>query len=231
MYLFAPLSTFLSEKFGCRKVVILAGFVSGVSLACSSFAKGLLPLYFSYGVGWGVGTSFGLFPSLVMLTKYFRERLSLVNGIALSGAAVGSVVLAPLVQQLCSAFGTPNMFRFLGGLNVLMVFSGMLYRPVHDEEKFQKIKSKRKFIDKSLFQNKGFVIWMVALSTLMLVFLVPFVHLVSGFIFNEQVSPVLPRQAVYKTLIQMMSIFIVRGRGICRHYRISIAPPRGPRDE
>lgn len=179
-------------------MVMLAGVISGVSLACSSFAKRLLPMYFSYGVGWGVGTSFGLFPSLVMLTKYFRGRLSLVNGIALSGAAAGSIVLAPLVQQLSSAFGTPNMFRFLGGLNVLMVFSGMLYRPVPDEERVQKLKSKRKFIDKSLFKNKGYVIWMVALSTLMLVFLVPFVHLVSGFMYLEQVPPVLPCQAVYK---------------------------------
>ncbi|XP_031573787.1 monocarboxylate transporter 9-like [Actinia tenebrosa] len=178
MYLFAPLATFLSDKYGCRKVVIFAGFLSVVSLASSSLAKDLLPMYFTYGIGWGVGASFGMFPSLVMLTKYFRRRLSFVNGITSSGAAVGALALAPLVQQLSSAFGTSNMFCFLGGLNALMIFSGLLYRPVHDEEKLQKLTYKRKFIDKSLFRNKGYVIWMIALSTFMLVFMVPFVHLV-----------------------------------------------------
>lgn len=183
MYLFAPLSTFLSEKFGCRKVVMFAGILSGISLAASSFAKGLLPMYFSYGLAWGLGTSCGLFPSLVMLTKYFRQRLSFVNGVALSGAAVGAVVLAPLVQQLSSNFGTPNMFRFLGALNVLVVFSGMLYRPMPDEERLKKLTPNRKFIDKSLLRNKGYVVLMISLSTLMLVFLVPFVHLVSDLSF------------------------------------------------
>ena len=177
MYLFAPLSTYLCERYGCRKVVILGGVVTGLSLASSSFVTSLPPMYFTYGFAWGVGTSFGLFPSLVILTKYFRRRLSLVTGIALTGAAVGGISLGPLVQLLSSKFGTPNMFRFCASLNVLVIFSGLMYRPLAHKKHLNG--RSRKFIDWSLFKNKGYVLWMASLCTLMFVFLVPFIHMVS----------------------------------------------------
>lgn len=180
MYLFAPVGTFLAERFGCRKVVILGGLLSAIGLALSSFARSLIPLYFTYGLCWGIGTSFGLFPSLVMLTKYFRRRLALVTGIALCGAAIGGVALGPLVQVFSEEFTTPNMFRFLGALNVLVIFSGLLYRPLDDEKCDKKVMHQSVKISlKTLMKHKGYVVWLTALCTLMLVFLVPFVHLVS----------------------------------------------------
>lgn len=182
MYLMAPVSTFLAERYGCRIVVIAGGIISAVSMGSSSFAKSIAPLYVTYGVLWGIGTSFGLFPSLVMLTKYFRRRLALVNGMALTGAAVGGLALGPLMQFFATRFGTPNMFRFLGALNVLVIFSGLLYRPLHEENSESKAsKEPLRNKIKCLFRHKAYVIWLIALCTLMIVFLVPFVHLVSSF--------------------------------------------------
>ncbi|KAK3752413.1 hypothetical protein QZH41_008618, partial [Actinostola sp. cb2023] len=39
MYLFAPVSTSLSERYGCRKVVIAGGLLTGISLILSSFVR------------------------------------------------------------------------------------------------------------------------------------------------------------------------------------------------
>lgn len=185
MYLVAPISTSLAERYGCRQVVIAGGIISAISMASSSFAKTIAPLYVTYGLLWGIGTSFGLFPSLVMLTKYFRKRLALVNGIALTGAAVGGLALGPLIQYFATNYGAPNMFRFLGALNVLVIFSGLLYRPLH-EEKHESKASKESLRKKMrcLFGHKAYVTWLIALCTLMIVFLVPFVHLVSKFMFS-----------------------------------------------
>ena len=177
MYLFAPLSTALSEQYGSRLVVVIGAFISALGLLASSFAKTLLLLYFTYGVLWGLGTSFGLFPSLVILSRYFRKRLALVTGIALSGAAVGSLIYGPMMQILSLRYGVTGTFRILGALQVFMLLSGLVYRPPPREwESNLKI---RKAYDWSVFRKRAYILWAVALSTFMLVFLVPFVHLVS----------------------------------------------------
>ena len=95
-YLFAAMGTALAERYGSRVVVIVGSFVSAAGLLTSSFATTLQPLFVTYGVIWGLGSSLGLFPSLVILTKYFKKRLSFASGIALAGAASGGVGVWPI---------------------------------------------------------------------------------------------------------------------------------------
>ena len=181
MYLFAAVGTSLSERFGSRIVVIIGSFVSASGLLASSFATTLQPLYATYGVVWGLGASLGLFPSLVILTKYFRRRLSLASGIALAGAASGALVYGPLIEMLSSKLGISTTFRILAGLQTLMLLSALTFAPVTVATGRNQRQSNRKF-DFSIFKNKSYVIWVVSQCTFMVVFLVPFVHLVSYFI-------------------------------------------------
>ena len=176
MYLFAAVGTALAERYGSRIVVIAGSFVSASGLLASSFTTTLPPLYVTYGVIWGLGSSLGLFPSLVILTKYFRKRLALASGIALAGAAIGGLVYGPLIQTLSSNYGIAVTFRILAGFQSLMFLCALTFRPVEGEK--TQIKSQR-ICDCAMFRNRGYVIWVVALGTFMLVFLVPFVHLVS----------------------------------------------------
>jgi len=175
MYLFAAVGTSLAERYGSRIVVIAGSFVSASGLIASSFTTTLPPLYATYGVIWGLGASLGLFPSFVILTKYFKRRLALASGIALSGAAIGSLAYGPLVEALYSKYGIAVTFRTLAGFQSLMFFSALTFRPV--EKEIAQIECQRK-CDCGIFSNRGYVIWVAALSTFMLVFLVPFVHLV-----------------------------------------------------
>ena len=177
MYLFAAVGTSLAERYGSRIVVIAGSFVSASGLLASSFATTLPPLYATYGVIWGLGASLGLFPSLVILTKYFRRRLALATGIALAGAAIGSLVYGPLIQALSSKYGMAVTFRILAGFQGVMFLSALIFRPVEGERTL--IKGQRK-CDCGIFSNRGYIIWVVALCIFMLVFLVPFVHLVSS---------------------------------------------------
>ena len=176
MYLFAPLSMGLSEQYGSRAIVITGALISALGLLASSFAKTIPLLYFTYGVLWGLGASFGLFPSIVILSRYFNKRLALVTGIALSGAAAGSLIYGPMMQVLSVRYGVAGTFWGLGALQVFMLLSGLVYRPLPKEwESHPKI---RKAYDWSVFRKRAYIVWVVALSTFMLVFLVPFVHMV-----------------------------------------------------
>ena len=178
MYLFAAVGTSLAERYGSRIVVIVGSFVSASGLLTSSFATTLQPLYATYGVVWGLGASLGLFPSLVILTKYFKRRLAIASGIALAGAASGALVYGPLIAMLTTKFGISTTFRILAGLQSLMLLSALTFTPVTMATGRNQRQSHWKF-DFSIFNNKSYVIWVVAQCIFMVVFLVPFVHLVS----------------------------------------------------
>ena len=176
MYLFAAVGTLLAERYGSRIVVITASFVSAIGLLASSFVTSLLPLCVTYGVIWGLGASLGLFPSIVILTKYFRRRLALASGIALAGAAIGSLIYGSLIEALSSKYGIAVSFRILAGLQSMMFLSALSFRP--RQGKTALIRGQIN-CDCSVFRNRSYAIWVAALCTFMLVFLVPFVHLVS----------------------------------------------------
>ena len=178
MYLFAAVGTSLAERYGSRIVVIIGSFVSASGLLASSFVTTLQPLYATYGVVWGLGASLGLFPSLVILTKYFRRRLALASGIALAGAACGTLVYGPVIQYLTSKYGIAVTFRILASVQSVMFLCGLTFRPVKSDGEKTRIKRQRRR-NSSIFNNRGYVIWLAALCVFMLVFLVPFVHLVS----------------------------------------------------
>ena len=183
MYLFAAVGTTLAERYGSRVVVIAGSFVSAAGLFASSFATTLQPLFVTYGVIWGLGSSLGLFPSLVILTKYFRRRLALASGMALAGAAIGTLAYGPFIQTLSSKYGLAVTFRILAGVQSLMFLSALTFRPV-ESEKAQL--NRKKMCDFAIFRNRGYAIWVAALCIFMLVFLVPFVHLVSYHILGLQ---------------------------------------------
>lgn len=85
MYLFGPITSGLSERFGCKVVAFLGGFLCILGLLLTSYATDLPKLYVTYGILWGIGSSFCYFPTLTAPGEYFCHRLSLVNGIVTAG--------------------------------------------------------------------------------------------------------------------------------------------------
>ena len=85
MYLFGPITSGLSERFGCKIVAFLGGFLCILGLLLTSYATDLPKLYVTYGILWGIGSSFCYFPTLTAPGEYFCHRLSLVNGIVTAG--------------------------------------------------------------------------------------------------------------------------------------------------
>lgn len=85
MYLFGPITSGLSERYGCKVVAFLGGLLCFLGLLLTSFVSDLSKLYMTYGVLWGIGSSFCYFPTLTAPGEYFCQRLSLVNGIVTAG--------------------------------------------------------------------------------------------------------------------------------------------------
>ena len=188
MFLCGPLTTTLCEKYGCRVVACTGGFLCVFGLLMSSFARTLEIMYITYGVTWGLGASFCYFPTLIILVEYFDTRLALVNGLVSSGSGLGTLVMSPFCQYIISKVGLFHSLRILAVVNGLSLVFGIVFRPV--EEKFASVQRKNcqeyisngkrgKNANRSIWRQKSYIAWTIAISTFMLGYFVPFVHLVS----------------------------------------------------
>lgn len=186
MFFLGPLTTSLCERLGCRIVTICGGIICILGLLSSSMATSLFPLYFTYGVMFGTGTSLCYFPTIIVLSKYFKRRIAVVNGLVTAGSGVGTLVIGPVVQMLFLRFQYSNSFRIVAGIFSLVLLCGASYRPVPAKySQYNDVTDKngaKKLFDWSIFKNKGYVIWVVSLGIFQLGYFVPFVHLVRNFI-------------------------------------------------
>src|SRR6056300_204829 len=105
MYLFAPLSTFLCNRYGARLTIVLGAIIAAFSLVTSSFATNVKILYFTYGISGGLGSSLVYYPNFVIMSIYFKKKISTANGIATSGGSVGTFIMSPVIQLLFSKLG------------------------------------------------------------------------------------------------------------------------------
>ena len=183
MFLNGPIAAALAAKYGCRSISMLGSVIFSLGFLSSSYAKHIVTLYFTYGVMVGFGASLCYFSSLVAVGQYFYTKLSLANGIISSGSGIGSLVMGPVMNNLLKHLGWRDTLRVYAGMSALIFMGAILYRPInsrvvqHDDDPKEEPK-KAKFIDFSIFKNKAYIIWCVALSVFILGYFVPFVHLV-----------------------------------------------------
>ena len=182
MFFNGPIAAALAAKCGCRSMSMVGSVIFSLGFLSSSYAQHIGTLYFTYGVMVGFGASLCYFSSLVAVGHYFFKKLSLANGIISSGSGIGSLVMGPVMNSLLKQLGWRNTLRVYAGLSAIIFVSAILYRPINTSavhhEKDSKEPKKAKFIDLSIFKNKAYVFWCLALSIFILGYFVPFVHLV-----------------------------------------------------
>lgn len=149
MFLLGPVTTGLCQKFSCRVISILGGFLCMLGMFASAYASSLKIMYVTFGFTWGLGTSFCYFPTLIILVPYFDKRLALVNGIVSSGSGIGTLILSPFIQWFARNYGVQKMFFMLAALHCIVFVAGFVYLPISDTYKErQGIKIKKPPSDK-----------------------------------------------------------------------------------
>lgn len=126
-----------------------------------------------------------------MLSFYFNEKRPLANGLAAAGSPVALCCLSPLGQFFQHQYGWRGGFLILGGLLLNCCACGALMRPLlpskpaketeecaFTDAKAEK-KAKKKLLDFSVFRHRGFIIYTVAASTMVLGLFVPPVFVVN----------------------------------------------------
>jgi predicted MFS family arabinose efflux permease len=102
----APFAAALMNKYGLRRVVLVAQTIVAVSLIASLWMASLWQLLLLWGVGVGVGTGMtALVLGATVATRWFVARRGLVVGILTASVATGQLIFLPVLTSLAVAHG------------------------------------------------------------------------------------------------------------------------------
>ncbi|XP_071163942.1 monocarboxylate transporter 12-like [Mytilus edulis] len=126
----APVFVALGQHFTERSVVMFGAVFACIFISLCYLKIGIWYLIWMYGIGAGIGNSCLFGNGLVMIGSYFKRIRTVANGVALSGASVGTFVIPPLMEFLLQTYGLPGTYLILGGLYLSVAVCGALYRPI-----------------------------------------------------------------------------------------------------
>uniref|UniRef100_A0A8C2UHZ6 Solute carrier family 16 member 5 n=1 Tax=Coturnix japonica TaxID=93934 RepID=A0A8C2UHZ6_COTJA len=216
-----PLCSILVKRFGCRFAVMVGGLLSSVGMVSSSFCKSLSQLYLTAGFITGLGSCFSFQAGVTALGYYFVRWRTLANAMASTGVSIGLTLWPLLSQYLLDEMGWRNTFLIFGGILLNCCVCGAVMRPVEfamgsllqfpspGEEPGSGIacfQALQKYLAFDIFcQNKGYQIYTVGVTWMMMGFVLPHVYLVPYAIQNGVEER---RAALLISIIGFINIFI-----------------------
>lgn len=134
-----PLSSILSVKYSYRTVTFLgAGFCSA-GMILTHWATSIEYLYISYGVFVGIGAGLSFPPTVYIVTSYFTKMRGLANGLCISGSALGSIFLPPLLRYLLTEYDYRGACLIMGAITLNCFIAALFYDPVEMHMKRVKV--------------------------------------------------------------------------------------------
>uniref|UniRef100_A0A1B0BJ74 Major facilitator superfamily (MFS) profile domain-containing protein n=1 Tax=Glossina palpalis gambiensis TaxID=67801 RepID=A0A1B0BJ74_9MUSC len=125
-----PVSSILSVKYSYRTVTILGGASAALGMIASFWASSVAYLYLSYGVLVGIGAGLSFPPTVYIVTSYFVKLRGLANGLCISGSALGSIILPPVLRWLLETYGYRGAVLIMGGVTLNVFVAAIFYEPV-----------------------------------------------------------------------------------------------------
>ncbi|XP_035898802.1 uncharacterized protein LOC118506152 [Anopheles stephensi] len=130
-----PLSSILSVKYSYRTVTIVGGTFAAVGMIITFWATSVNYLYISYGVLVGTGAGLSFPPTVYIVTSYFVKLRGLANGLCISGSALGSIILPPVLRFLLENYGYRGACLIMGGITLNVWVAAIFYEPVEKHMK------------------------------------------------------------------------------------------------
>jgi len=120
--IFAPISGYLLDRFGPRRLFPLGAVVMAAGLFAASRTNSMAELYLYFGVLISIGVNtLSYTPHMALISNWFKRRRGLACGLVLAGIGTGMGGLAPLVQLIIDGFGWRQAFLVLSIVTLLVI--------------------------------------------------------------------------------------------------------------
>ena len=111
----APATGMLIDRWGPRVVYPLGLVLLGSACLLAAHLTAIWQFQAALGVMAGMGTSMlGMVPASMLISRWFRQRMSTAMGIAYAGFGTGTIVLVPLAQHSIELQGWRSTYEVMG---------------------------------------------------------------------------------------------------------------------
>ncbi|XP_066592508.1 monocarboxylate transporter 9-like [Prorops nasuta] len=123
-----PIASFLTDRYGCRRVSIAGSILATTGFVISSYANSMGVLIFTFGVVAGFGLSLCFVAAVVIVAYYFDKKRSFATGLSVCGSGIGTFIFAPVTHYLLAEYGWRGTTLILAGLFLNLAVCGCLMR-------------------------------------------------------------------------------------------------------
>jgi len=123
-----PIMSALVDRYGCRKMTILGGLISGAGFIMSMFGRTIEVMYLTFGVIAGLGLGLCYVTAVVSVAFWFDKKRTLATGLGACGTGIGTFVYAPMTTFFIAEYGWRGTNLLLAGTFFNMIVAGAVMR-------------------------------------------------------------------------------------------------------
>lgn len=123
-----PIMSSLVDRYGCRKMTIAGGLISGLGFILSIFCNTIELMYLTFGVIAGLGLGLCYVTAVVSIAFWFDKKRTLAVGLGACGTGIGTFVYAPMTTYFIKEYGWRGTCLLLAGTFFNMIVAGAVMR-------------------------------------------------------------------------------------------------------
>lgn len=123
-----PVMSALVDRYGCRKMTIAGGLISGTGFVLSSYSSSIEVMYITFGVIAGLGLGLCYVTAVVSIAFWFDKKRTLAVGLGACGTGIGTFVYAPMTTFFIDEYGWRGTVLLLAGTFFNMIVCGAVMR-------------------------------------------------------------------------------------------------------
>ncbi|MCH8062834.1 MAG: MFS transporter [Chloroflexi bacterium] len=112
--LFAPISGWLGDRYGARRMMFGGGALYAVSMLLLGLITEPWHFFITFSVMLSLTQSISMVPLMAAVSMWFRRRLGLGVGLLWAAGGVGTAIMAPMIGYLIGAIGWQGTFWIIG---------------------------------------------------------------------------------------------------------------------
>ncbi|CAF0744254.1 unnamed protein product [Rotaria sordida] len=137
--LVGPIVSGLSNRYGCRPIIIVGSIGAAACMALSTLSPNVWAMMIIYGIFGGVFFGMVYLPSVVMVSFYFDKKRAIANGLVTAGTGIGALSFGPLANFVMGKLGWKTGMLIFACIMLTCIAFGAIMQPL----KPQKVPIKR----------------------------------------------------------------------------------------